>query len=125
MGAQPRPDARRSDARPAATICGSEADEARACGDDCLTGARCDELGLRQMTERNETPYGTAFTVSIEAREGISTGISAYDRARTIQVAIGPSRGREDLVEPGHVFRYGRGPAASWSAQAKPRRPWI
>jgi 3,4-dihydroxy 2-butanone 4-phosphate synthase / GTP cyclohydrolase II len=70
----------------------------------CLTGTRCDELGLRQMTERNETPYGTAFTISIEAREGISTGISAYDRARTIEVAIGPSRGREDLVEPGHVF---------------------
>jgi 3,4-dihydroxy 2-butanone 4-phosphate synthase/GTP cyclohydrolase II len=70
----------------------------------CLTGDRCDELGLRQMTERNETPYGTAFTVSIEAREGISTGISAHDRARTIQVAIDPSKGREDLVQPGHVF---------------------
>jgi 3,4-dihydroxy 2-butanone 4-phosphate synthase / GTP cyclohydrolase II len=70
----------------------------------CLTPERCDELGLRQMTERNETPYGTAFTVSIEAREGISTGISAHDRARTIQVAIGSSRRREDLVEPGHVF---------------------
>ena len=70
----------------------------------CLTPERCDDLGLRQMTERNETPYGTAFTVSIEAREGISTGISAHDRARTIQVAIDPSRGRDDLVEPGHVF---------------------
>jgi 3,4-dihydroxy 2-butanone 4-phosphate synthase/GTP cyclohydrolase II len=56
------------------------------------------------MTERNETPFGTAFTVSIEAREGISTGISAPDRSRTIQVAIDPSRGREDLVQPGHVF---------------------
>src|SRR3954464_1573505 len=52
----------------------------------CLTGERCDDLGLRMMTDRNETPYGTAFTVSIEAREGISTGISAHDRARTIQV---------------------------------------
>jgi 3,4-dihydroxy 2-butanone 4-phosphate synthase/GTP cyclohydrolase II len=70
----------------------------------CLTGDRCDELGLRQMTERNETPYGTAFTVSIEAREGISTGISAHDRSHTIQVAIEPSRSRDDLVEPGHVF---------------------
>ena len=48
----------------------------------CLTGERCDELGLRMMTDRNETPYGTAFTVSIEAREGVSTGISAHDRAR-------------------------------------------
>jgi 3,4-dihydroxy 2-butanone 4-phosphate synthase/GTP cyclohydrolase II len=70
----------------------------------CLTGERCDELGLRMMTERNETPYGTAFTVSIEAREGISTGISAHDRSHTIQVAIDSSRRREDLVEPGHVF---------------------
>jgi 3,4-dihydroxy 2-butanone 4-phosphate synthase/GTP cyclohydrolase II len=70
----------------------------------CLTGERCDALGLRMMTDRNETPYGTAFTVSIEAREGISTGISAHDRARTIQVAIDPSRGGEALVEPGHVF---------------------
>jgi 3,4-dihydroxy 2-butanone 4-phosphate synthase/GTP cyclohydrolase II len=70
----------------------------------CLTPERCDDLGLRQMTDRNETPYGTAFTVSIEAREGISTGISAHDRAQTIQVAIDPSRGRDDLVEPGHVF---------------------
>lgn len=70
----------------------------------CLTGERCDELGLRMMTEHNETPYGTAFTVSIEAREGISTGISANDRARTIQVAIDPSKGPHDIVQPGHVF---------------------
>jgi len=69
-----------------------------------LTGERCDELGLRMMTERNETPYGTAFTVSIEAREGISTGISAHDRARTVQVAIDPSKGPQDVVQPGHVF---------------------
>jgi 3,4-dihydroxy 2-butanone 4-phosphate synthase / GTP cyclohydrolase II len=70
----------------------------------CLTGERCDELGLRMMTDRNETPYGTAFTVSIEAREGISTGISAHDRARTIQVAIDSSKDGGDLVQPGHVF---------------------
>src|SRR5256886_938514 len=70
----------------------------------CLTGERCEELGLRPMTERNETPYGTAFTISIEAREGISTGISAPDRSRTIQVAIDPSRDAGDLVQPGHVF---------------------
>jgi 3,4-dihydroxy 2-butanone 4-phosphate synthase / GTP cyclohydrolase II len=70
----------------------------------CLTEERCEELGLRQMTDRNETPFGTAFTVSIEAREGVSTGISAHDRARTIQVAIDPSKGPEDLVQPGHVF---------------------
>src|SRR6267143_6665633 len=70
----------------------------------CLTEERCDELGLRPMTDRNETPYGTAFTVSIEAREGISTGISAHDRSRTIQVAIDPSQGADALVQPGHVF---------------------
>ena len=70
----------------------------------CLTEERCDDLGLRPMTERNETPYGTAFTISIEAREGVSTGISASDRSRTIQVAIDPSKGLADLVQPGHVF---------------------
>jgi 3,4-dihydroxy 2-butanone 4-phosphate synthase / GTP cyclohydrolase II len=70
----------------------------------CLTEDRCDELSLRQMTDRNETPYGTAFTVSVEAREGVTTGISAPDRSRTIQVAIDPSSRPDDLVQPGHVF---------------------
>jgi 3,4-dihydroxy 2-butanone 4-phosphate synthase / GTP cyclohydrolase II len=70
----------------------------------CLTEDRCDQLGLRQMTERNETPYGTAFTVSVEAREGVTTGISAPDRSRTIQVAIDPKSRADDLVQPGHVF---------------------
>jgi 3,4-dihydroxy 2-butanone 4-phosphate synthase/GTP cyclohydrolase II len=70
----------------------------------CLTEERCDELALRQMTERNETPYGTAFTVSVEAREGVTTGISAPDRSRTIQVAIDPKTAPDDLVQPGHVF---------------------
>jgi 3,4-dihydroxy 2-butanone 4-phosphate synthase/GTP cyclohydrolase II len=70
----------------------------------CLTEDRCDDLGLRQMTERNETPYGTAFTVSVEAREGVTTGISAPDRSRTIQVAIDPKSTADDLVQPGHVF---------------------
>ena len=70
----------------------------------CLTEERCDQLGLRQMTERNETPYGTAFTVSVEAREGVTTGISAPDRSRTIQVAIDPGAAADDLVQPGHIF---------------------
>jgi 3,4-dihydroxy 2-butanone 4-phosphate synthase/GTP cyclohydrolase II len=70
----------------------------------CLSEDRCDELGLRQMTERNETPYGTAFTVSVEAREGVTTGISAPDRSRTIQVAVDPEARPEDLVQPGHIF---------------------
>ena len=70
----------------------------------CLTEGRCDELGLRQMAENNETPLQTAFTVSIEAREGVSTGISAQDRSQTIQVAIDPTKSSTDLVQPGHVF---------------------
>jgi 3,4-dihydroxy 2-butanone 4-phosphate synthase/GTP cyclohydrolase II len=70
----------------------------------CLTEERCDQLNLRPMTDHNETRFGTAFTISIEAREGISTGISAHDRSRTIQVAIDPSKGPQDLVQPGHVF---------------------
>ena len=70
----------------------------------CLSEDRCDELGLRQMTERNETPYVTAFTVSVEAREGVTTGISAPDRSRTIQVAVDPDARHEDLVQPGHIF---------------------
>jgi 3,4-dihydroxy 2-butanone 4-phosphate synthase/GTP cyclohydrolase II len=70
----------------------------------CLTPERCDELDLRPMTDRNEAPLGTAFTVSIEAREGVSTGISAADRARTIQVAIDPGSSPQELVQPGHVF---------------------
>jgi 3,4-dihydroxy 2-butanone 4-phosphate synthase / GTP cyclohydrolase II len=69
-----------------------------------LTGERCDELGLDLMAAKNEAPLETAFTVSVEAREGVTTGISAADRARTIQVAIDPSAGPDDLVQPGHVF---------------------
>ena len=69
-----------------------------------LTEERCDELVLRQMADHNETPLQTAFTVSIEAREGVSTGISAQDRSHTIQVAIDPTKSSGDLVQPGHVF---------------------
>jgi 3,4-dihydroxy 2-butanone 4-phosphate synthase/GTP cyclohydrolase II len=70
----------------------------------CLTEDRCDELGLKPMTYNNETPLQTAFTISIEAREGVTTGISAADRSRTIQVAIDPTKGPDALVQPGHVF---------------------
>ena len=70
----------------------------------CLTGDRCEELGLPPMTQRNEAHLGTAFTNSIEAREGVTTGISAADRAHTIQVAIDPDSTPHDLVQPGHVF---------------------
>jgi 3,4-dihydroxy 2-butanone 4-phosphate synthase / GTP cyclohydrolase II len=69
-----------------------------------LTGERCDELGLDLMAAKNESAFRTAFTISIEARTGVSTGISAADRARTIQVAIDPSTSPRELVQPGHVF---------------------
>ncbi|MFN2258519.1 MAG: 3,4-dihydroxy-2-butanone-4-phosphate synthase [Parasphingopyxis sp.] len=69
-----------------------------------LTKERVDALGLDLMSRHNETRHETAFTVSIEAREGVTTGISAADRARTVSVAIDASRGREAIVTPGHVF---------------------
>jgi 3,4-dihydroxy 2-butanone 4-phosphate synthase / GTP cyclohydrolase II len=69
-----------------------------------LTGERCEQLGLRLMAAKNEAPLETAFTVTIEAAEGVSTGISAHDRAHTIQVAIDPHSGPGDLVTPGHIF---------------------
>ena len=69
-----------------------------------MTRARVEQLGLPLMSSRNETRHETAFTVSIEAREGVTTGISAHDRARTVAVAIDPTLGREDIVTPGHVF---------------------
>src|SRR3954454_22541323 len=69
-----------------------------------LTPERCDALGLDLMAAKNESSLGTAFTVSIEAREGVTTGISAHDRAHTVQVAIDPRSRPDDLVQPGHVF---------------------
>jgi 3,4-dihydroxy 2-butanone 4-phosphate synthase / GTP cyclohydrolase II len=69
-----------------------------------LTAERCEQLGLDLMTAKNESSFKTAFTVSVEAREGVSTGISAADRAHTIQVAVDPDSEPADLVQPGHIF---------------------
>ncbi|MEC7239990.1 MAG: 3,4-dihydroxy-2-butanone-4-phosphate synthase [Myxococcota bacterium] len=69
-----------------------------------LTEDRVAELGLNMMAPNNKSPYETAFTVSIEAREGVTTGISVADRARTIQVAENPAYGAHDIVTPGHIF---------------------
>ncbi len=69
-----------------------------------LTKNRVERLGIPLMSQANGTRHETAFTVSIEAREGVTTGISAADRARTIAVAINPELGRDDIVTPGHVF---------------------
>jgi 3,4-dihydroxy 2-butanone 4-phosphate synthase/GTP cyclohydrolase II len=69
-----------------------------------MTKGRCERLGLPLMSQANGSRHETAFTVSIEAKEGVTTGISAADRARTIAVAINPELGRDDIVTPGHVF---------------------
>lgn len=69
-----------------------------------MTGERVDHLGLSLMSSDNRSQFETAFTTSIEAREGVTTGISASDRARTIAVAIDPAHGRDEIVTPGHVF---------------------
>lgn len=72
----------------------------------CLTlrPERCQQLQLQLMVDRNRSPHGTAFTVSIEAAEGVTTGISAADRARTIQAAVAPHAKPTDIVMPGHIF---------------------
>jgi 3,4-dihydroxy 2-butanone 4-phosphate synthase/GTP cyclohydrolase II len=69
-----------------------------------LTPARCIQLGLKQMVSDNQTPHGTAFTVSIEAAEGVTTGISAADRSVTIQAAVNKEARPSDIVQPGHIF---------------------
>ncbi len=69
-----------------------------------LTEQRCEELNLSQMVSRNTAKYGTAFTVSIEAKKGVTTGISAADRAHTILTAIDENSGPEDIDRPGHIF---------------------
>jgi 3,4-dihydroxy 2-butanone 4-phosphate synthase/GTP cyclohydrolase II len=69
-----------------------------------LTGERLDHLRIGMMTSENTSPYGTAFCESVEAREGVTTGISAHDRARTIRVLIDPKSRPGDLVRPGHTF---------------------
>ncbi len=69
-----------------------------------MSQTRVSQLGLNLMSKENSSRHQTAFTVSIEAREGVTTGISAADRARTIQVAIDPSKTSQDIASPGHVF---------------------
>ncbi|MFC0201811.1 3,4-dihydroxy-2-butanone-4-phosphate synthase [Paracoccus rhizosphaerae] len=69
-----------------------------------LTADRIETLGLTLMSPKNSSRHETAFTMSIEAREGVTTGISAHDRARTISVAIDPSKGAPDIATPGHIF---------------------
>src|SRR6266567_1304989 len=70
----------------------------------CLTDERCEVLGLRRLGHEGPSQYRKNFTVSIDAWHGITTGISARDRARSIEIAADPARGRDDLVSPGHMF---------------------
>jgi len=69
-----------------------------------VTDDRCRQLGLKQMVSDNQTPHGTAFTISIEAAEGVTTGISAADRAVTIQAAVKRDAKATDIIQPGHIF---------------------
>jgi 3,4-dihydroxy-2-butanone 4-phosphate synthase len=91
-----------------------------------LTEERCRQLDLPLMVRNNKTPHGTAFTVSIEAAEGVTTGISAHDRARTIRVAVAKHAKPADLVQPGHVFsadgaeRRGAGARRSYRGRLRP-----
>ena len=90
----------------------------------CLTlsEARCQQLALPLMSDRNEAKFSTNFTVSIEAAEGVTTGISAADRARTIQAAVSSSAKPEDIVQPGHIFRLWHKMAASCTVPVIPKQ---
>ena len=101
-----------------------------------LTESRTRELGLSMMVDDNESAFETPFTVSIDARNGISTGISAADRAHTIKVAIDPESSRGDLVKPGHIFplraknggvlvRMGQTEASVDIARIAGLQPWV
>ena len=85
---------------------------------------RCERLRLAPMVADNQSTHQTPFTVSSEAREGIHTGISAHDRARTIEVAIDPRSESSDLVSPGHMFPLRAGPRGVLIARATPRPRW-
>lgn len=90
-----------------------------------LTRQRIEQLGLPLMAQNNASRHQTAFTVSIEAREGVTTGISAADRAQTIAVAINPAMGPQDIAVPGHVFPLMARDGGTWSARDIQRPAWI
>ena len=89
-----------------------------------LTRERCQQLRLGLMVNENHARFATNFTVSIEAAEGITTGISAYDRAHTIRTAVQPDAGPEDISQPGHVFPLMSQPAGFWHVQGTPKPAW-
>lgn len=90
-----------------------------------LEAKRVDELELPMMAPQNRSPRQTAFTVSIEAREGVTTGISAKDRAHTIRVAVDPATKAYDLISPGHIFPLRAQDGECSCAPDTPRARWI
>jgi len=87
-----------------------------------MSPEKCDALNLPLMSPNNSSRFGTAFTESVDAAEGVSTGISAADRALTIQVAMRPDAKPSDLARPGHIFPSGRAMAVYWSAPDRPKQ---
>lgn len=90
-----------------------------------MTESQLKRLGVNPMVQQNREAMRTAFTVSVDAAEGITTGISAFDRARTILLLANPETRPDELVQPGHVFRFARAPVACWSGRGIRKRPWI
>ena len=91
-----------------------------------MLGERLDQLEIGLMVRDNTEPHGTAFTTTVDARRGVTTGISAYDRAITIRTLIDPASRPEDLNRPGHIFPLRAPfPAACFAAPATPRPRWI
>lgn len=87
-----------------------------------MEAAELDRLGIPLMTPHNRERMRTAYTISVDARDSISTGISAADRSRTIRVLADSASEPYDLVQPGHIFRCAGGRAASWSDRGTPKR---
>src|SRR5437588_3921117 len=90
-----------------------------------ISNARAEQLGLKRMVAENREMYSTDFTVSVDAADGVTTGISAHDRARTIQVIANPISEPNDLVQPGHVFPCAQKTAESCAALVTPKRQLI
>ena len=93
----------------------------------CLTESRADELGLRLIADQRRSRHGTAYTATIDARDGIATGVSAADRSHTVQVAISPDSGPSDLLMGGHVQGHvdGVGVVRSVEEEGQGRRVWF
>jgi len=89
-----------------------------------LTPDKCDTLGLRPMVRDNTSPFETAFTVSIEAKRGVTTGISAADRAHTVLTAVADTATSADLVSPGHIFPLRAKREGCWYVWVRPRVRW-